>query len=313
MNILKAISASFAKLWRWIRETAWVQPLLIVGAIFAVIFSIPKFTTWFSAMGAGASNNYYSSYKLTLEGEGRKTEENGKVTYYDTLADKVTRGLAEWSFVSNTTYPTYEAFVDAMKASDTNPLQYGEKYFLAYVGRDCSPCDTAQGGYEALEAKWGSLFVPSDGRDFAIKTIFSDDTSSNDDDFDLEVLKKPFVRYLNKWNAGEGGADFFSLAGARLEDTPYASNANIAESYYTHITEADNEAFDVPTILLIDWSKEAWELGRPGVSEACFGVKGDKDYDRADFLLDMWNHTDSIEAGKDTGDTTNIFVEEYVA
>ena len=52
MNIMKAISATFARFWRWIRETAWVQPLLIVGSLFAVIFSIPKFTTLFQAWGA---------------------------------------------------------------------------------------------------------------------------------------------------------------------------------------------------------------------------------------------------------------------
>ena len=51
MNIIKSISAMITKFWRWITETAWVQPLLIVGGIFAVIFSIPKFTTWFEAMG----------------------------------------------------------------------------------------------------------------------------------------------------------------------------------------------------------------------------------------------------------------------
>ena len=41
MKILKVIATPFVALWRWIKETAWVQPLLIVGCIFAVIFSIP--------------------------------------------------------------------------------------------------------------------------------------------------------------------------------------------------------------------------------------------------------------------------------
>ena len=37
MIILKAIGAFFVKIWRWIKDTAWVQPLLIVGAIFAAL------------------------------------------------------------------------------------------------------------------------------------------------------------------------------------------------------------------------------------------------------------------------------------
>ena len=39
MAILRAIGRFFAKIGRWIRDTAWVQPLLIVGAIFGLIFS----------------------------------------------------------------------------------------------------------------------------------------------------------------------------------------------------------------------------------------------------------------------------------
>ena len=40
MIILTAIGAFFGRIWKWIRETAWVQPLLIVGVIFGIIFSI---------------------------------------------------------------------------------------------------------------------------------------------------------------------------------------------------------------------------------------------------------------------------------
>ena len=41
MKVLSAIGGFFARIGRWIKETAWIQPLLIVGAIFAVIFAIP--------------------------------------------------------------------------------------------------------------------------------------------------------------------------------------------------------------------------------------------------------------------------------
>ena len=41
MKILRVIGAFFVKIGRWIANTAWVQPLLIVGGIFGIIFSIP--------------------------------------------------------------------------------------------------------------------------------------------------------------------------------------------------------------------------------------------------------------------------------
>ena len=37
MNTLKRINGLFTKFWRWIKETAWVQPLLIVGGIFGLV------------------------------------------------------------------------------------------------------------------------------------------------------------------------------------------------------------------------------------------------------------------------------------
>ncbi|MGN1295280.1 MAG: hypothetical protein ACI4U5_02615 [Bacilli bacterium] len=39
-KVLKAIGGFFKRIWEWIKNTAWVQPVLIVSLIFAVIFSI---------------------------------------------------------------------------------------------------------------------------------------------------------------------------------------------------------------------------------------------------------------------------------
>ena len=69
MIILKSIGAFFVRIWRWIKETAWVQPLLIVGAIFAVIFSIPYITEWAASWNQSGKGAFYSSYQLSLEGE----------------------------------------------------------------------------------------------------------------------------------------------------------------------------------------------------------------------------------------------------
>ena len=300
MNILKAIGAFFRRLWRWIVETAWVQPLLIVGGIFGIIFSIPKFTSWAQKLSVSAGDSYYTSFKVSLEGEGR---DNGD---YHTAADKLTSVIAEYSNFEGE-YKTYAEFVAAKEANANNafanPADYADKFFVAYVGKDCASCETAQGGFEALQEEWKTAFLPADGRDFALYTIFADDTSSNDDDYDNKDDQKPFVRYLDKFNGSP--IDFFSKAGGRLENTPYKTNASIAQSYYDHVENADRDNFDVPTIFLVDFSEEAFNLGRPGISEAIFGVSGSNDYDKANLLLDMWNHTV-------TGDDSNPFTAEYL-
>ena len=69
MKFLKAIATPFVAIWRWIKETAWVQPLLIVGAIFGVIFSIPSITSWVKSWDFGDDTyKYLENNQLSLEG-----------------------------------------------------------------------------------------------------------------------------------------------------------------------------------------------------------------------------------------------------
>jgi len=299
MNILKSIGAFFQRIWRWIVETAWVQPLLIVGGIFGIIFSIPKFTSWAKQLNVSAGESYYTTFKVSLEGEGR---DNGE---FHTAADKLTSVISEYSNFE-TEYDSYEDYLAAKQSNAKNafgnPADYPDKFFVAYVAKECPGCDTAKGGFETLQERWGSSFNALDGREFTLYTIFADDSSSNDDDYDTDEDKKAFCRYLDKF--GGNPVDFFSKAAGRLEETPYKTNASVADSYYEHIENADRQNFDTPTIFLIDFSKEAFELGRVGLSEALFGVSGETDYDKANLLLDMWNHTDK------TNDT-NKFSDAY--
>ncbi len=89
-TILAAIGGFFARIWRWIVETAWIQPLLIVGTIFGVIFSIPSISSWISeASETSGQYKFYNSHKL-------KTTD--LLTYYENddfseLLDETGRGL----------------------------------------------------------------------------------------------------------------------------------------------------------------------------------------------------------------------------
>lgn len=294
MNILKSISAAFSKLWRWIKETAWVQPLLIVGGIFAIIFSISKFNKWFSTMAVGTSTGYFTSYRLSLENEG--------AAGIDTQADALTKSINDYSFEA------YGDYDEAKNALSETINKYGEKYFLIIVSTDCAGCDKAEGAFSVLQDSWNnSSFVIDDGVPFRLHSIYSDEISTNDNDFDLEEDQKAFYRYVKKFD----DLDLWAQAAGKLIDSPYKDNMSIADSKYTNLENADAANWETPTIYLVDWTKAAFENDRFGLSEVLFGFTTDKsDYDRATLLQQMWNHCPQSNLDTDK-DTSNPFRVEY--
>ena len=73
MKILRAIGGFFAKIGRWIANTAWVQPLLIVGGIFGIIFSIPYIKKGIEGLQADTTDYHYEYFKdhaLSLKKDG---------------------------------------------------------------------------------------------------------------------------------------------------------------------------------------------------------------------------------------------------
>ena len=84
-KFLKVIGTPFIKLWTWIKETAWVQPLLIVGIIFAIIFSIPSITSWVQSWNFGSdSYTFLKNNQLSLKGITDTTSE-GEAYFQQTI------------------------------------------------------------------------------------------------------------------------------------------------------------------------------------------------------------------------------------
>ncbi len=291
MIIIKSIGAFFARIWRWIKETAWVQPLLIVGAVFAVIFSIPSLTSWINSMASSGDGSFYSDARRakTLEGETRWAAEDSDDPYFS-VADSMTDLLA--AAINET---DNEAAVAAVKE------EFGTKFFLLYVGENCEACLNDEGGFETLYDNWKTNFIPTDGRDLNIYTIDSDEISNNDEDYEKTPYDTAFKRYLDNW-----ADDFFEPLGSYLyETTPYRVNASIEDSEYTWFSNAEvqgDSIFSTPVTILFDFSDEA--IAEERVAEAVFtSLTGDGNYEKADFLLKMWNHLDS--------DIQNIFSNDY--
>lgn len=282
MIILKAIGAFFVKIWRWIKDTAWVQPLLIVGAIFAVIFSIPSITSWASNFTQTSANSFYNAKKQNLEGEKNDNSSNSPA---DQLINSITLNTVS-NFYVNGAATTFDA--DAKK--------YGEKFFLIFADSTNSASKTAETSFKYLSDNWKKYgYTPSDGKDFQYYTIFKDDTSSNDDDYTDNG--KAFERFLSIH------IDLFQTVTPHLMTDPYKTRATIADDNYTKFGfdgSSDFTSFPIPSVCLVDYSADAIKDGRAGLSEVLFTVTGDTDTTRATLLLNMWNHIDAYS-------TTNLF------
>lgn len=68
VNIGKGIKKGFLGLISWVKNTAWIQPLLIVGAIFAVILSIKPVTNFIGGLfDPNETFQFYRNNQANLE------------------------------------------------------------------------------------------------------------------------------------------------------------------------------------------------------------------------------------------------------
>jgi len=284
MIILRAIGAFFAKIWRWIKDTAWVQPLLIVGAIFAVIFSIPYITDWANNFTQTSANSFYNAKKRNLEGE---TFDSKSSSPADQLLNNITLNTINNFYVNG-----------AATTFDDTAKSYGDKFFLIFADSTNSSSKTAESSFKYLSDSWNKYaFTPSDGLPFNYYTIFKDDTSANDDDYKNNGSPSAFERFLSIH------IDFFQTVTPHLMNDPYKTRATIADDNYTKFGfdgSSDFSSFPIPSICLVDYSAKAITDGRAGLSEVLFTLTGDTDSARATLLLNMWNHTDAYSV-------TNLF------
>ena len=256
MVILTAIGAFFTRIWKWIKETAWVQPLLIVGIIFGIIFSIRPIVDSITKLqeDLSSSETYYHNYQKSL------------VSGESSDADKLT-----------------DAIYDVMTTADNTKRQetakaYGEKFFLVYVSESCAVCKDVRGGFETLANNFNS-YVDSDkvANGFKLYTIFADEVTS-----DTTTKETAFVQYMNR------NVAFFESAAAVGYNTDYYMNSKITDADLQKVESCDPDNFLTPTIFLVDLSAK---VENPGVTEIMFGVTGENDAKKAELLADCWQHT----------------------
>jgi len=265
MIVLRAIGAFFVRIWRWIKETAWVQPLLIVGVIFAIIFSIPSIVNGIKSLSASMSSSetYYRQFQYSLAG--------GKTS----KADQVT------NFIENKSEG---------KEYDTNlEKTLGEKFFLVFVSEDCASCNEVKGGFETFQTKFDTTFNPGDDTKFSMVTIFTDEVTS-----ETTSTESAFVQYMGRHES------FFENAAGVGWNSAYKVNGHISEDDLKVVEQVDPDNFLTPTIMLVDFTLAGGvKTGEYGVSEIMFGVEGESDYKKAELLLDCWKHIGEFSLDKD--------------
>jgi hypothetical protein len=252
-KFFKAIGGFFVRIWRWIKNTAWIQPLLIVGLIFAVIFSITPIYNGIKDLNdkRNSPDAYYRKYQVSL-----KAGENSDA---QKLLDEI------------------YANENGMSTSMT-----GQKFFLSFVQGDskCSACDSAQEGFSKLESYSKDKLG---GNAFNLKTIFVDEETKEDwkkDDNKMDdECKSAFDALLVR------NILYFEEYAGSAQNSNYFINDGIDESTILKIQEANVDTFLTPTIILVDFTDD---VTAKGVQTAFISVKGSNSVQKAEFLLDAW-------------------------
>ena len=223
MKVLRAIGAFFAKIGRWIANTAWIQPLLIVGGIFAVIFSIPYIKTAIENAQVDNTDHDYAFYKafaLDLDKDGE--------------AEQLMQYLAEENY-------------------DEIDQKFGKKFFLSFIKADCASCKECVSGYQNLSSNFSSWGLD---HEFELHTILVDETDPDDDKVYLakEIMKRN-AQFFNDVTAAYGEE---SISGTYAL---YKNKESIKDTYTSNLKKLSDsvtetsDGITTPMIFMYDHDK----------------------------------------------------------
>lgn len=281
VKVLKIIATPFIKLWTWIKETAWVQPLLIVGIIFAVIFSIPSITSWVQSWDFGSDTyTYLKDHQLSLEG----------------LTDQDSNGEAAEFFKGfNAAQDAWQnGDKDTARNSLRNYVGDANKMMFFVVNED----DTAANVNETLNylvnESWTRVTSFDDKAPaFQFSTIFADQTIETDDNTYADHSPFDFLFNLPEYQ------EFIIQAASVAKTGPYyrnrvSKNEDISsiESSADNLPSPDSYSSTVPYYLIIDLTDA--NTTQNIITNVFFEVTGEDKYSRADFVAHAWTNTEEF-------------------
>ena len=220
--MFKAIGSFFGKIWSWIKNTAWVQPLLIVGILFGVIFSIPAIANGINGLveSSGSSTTFYQKFQISLA--------NGENSQAQKLTDYILEGP---------------------KNGDKSLSGGKDKFILMFVAEDCEGCKKAFDGFKLTtdSSKWKNGYNPVDNKDFKLITIFTDEVTS-----ETTKDKTAFDNYLDR------NKTLFEDAADCAYNSWYYANDKISATDIQNLENADHDNFVTPTCILYELEGDYW-------------------------------------------------------
>ena len=282
MNILKKIGTPFVAIWRWIKETAWVQPLLIVGIIFAIIFSIPSITKGIQGLMDQKENDivYFEDHQLSLEGS-KRGEENSEANIF---FDKFVEAQNLWENGDK------EGAREALSSYSNN----GDKFFLFFVQEECTGCSSLKEGCEYLEDNWSTYVTDSEEPSFYFQAIIVDQEINDD------YYKDEDKHAIDDLVTYQSYLEFYRIVMGNIQNLRYYINVGIRDgssgqnTIYSN-TEAliNTSDLQTPTIMLLDLTDTnttSYIVSEVFyTSDATFSAASDV-YGKASFIADAWTY-----------------------
>jgi len=301
MKVLKAIGGFFARIGKWIRDTAWVQPLLIVGGIFALIFAIKPTVNWVKSWFStgDAVEKYYQNKKLSWDNAGNG---NSQVEHlFDYMMDPEGKYKGE----------------------------FAEKFFVLFYVDGSEGCTANYDGFNFLEQNIGKdefsneqLKLDLDKRDYANSdalfnsayeasktlTIYTVDCGEIDDRDSSESKHKTyFEKYIYGSKTGTAELPGQDLFGYLVEEeeytTPYLNsiaseqggdgNKLLAKKWAFQEDTTETTGFYQPSCLLYEKSYYGQAL-EYNISEVMFDFQGEEGTgtasDKGRTVWNCWTH-----------------------
>lgn len=280
MNVLKKLGTPFVALWRWIKETAWVQPLLIVGVIFAIIFSIPSITSWVQSWDFGDDKyNWLENKQLSLEGITDEKIDGEAARFLSTFEE------AQSLWKNNEK--------DEAREKMKNYTGDANKLFLYFVQENDAADNINEANKYLVEEAWKDKVTSKvddyKGGNFQYRTIFTDQVIEDKDGEYIYESHTAF-EYLLKSREFES---FYSTIYDAYQNTPYYQNiindkvdGVQLDSYQSSINSLRTTTNpSAPTLFIIDLTNNDNENI---ISNIVFSIEGSNKHSRADFLANAW-------------------------
>lgn len=278
MKFLKIIATPFVALWRWIKETAWVQPLLIVGCIFAIIFSIPYISQGIQNLTNGSDDElaYYKSHLLSMNGAYKGANDNEAEKFLLEIKDLEDSWTA---LINEETSETEKK--EAKEDVDSFKNRYGEKFFFVLGKSDCEACTNISDALEYLEGHQGEYNVSN----YRLYSIIADEDLSDSDD---EYKIKSAFEMIRDRQAEAFDTIIQSATYGIYRENIEGSTASYDQKLETYLKDAS--AFEVPLVCMFDLTTEALEKNAYAISQVFFSVEGEDKIGRALEFANCWNY-----------------------